>query len=286
MKIFKGLSGEIEIIYSQFIKNNILMNSILKDTIKAVKNAGKIISSFYLSEYEVNQKGKGNPVTEVDLLTDSYLKKYFTERYPDYGWLSEETRDSKERLNKDRVWVVDPLDGTKEFIEGVPNFAVSIALIEYRKPILGVIYNPITKDLYTAIKGLGMKFNDKKSTICQKNNLIELNILNSRSETKKGLWEPYKSEFKELVPFGSIALKLAMVAANQGDFVGSLQPKNEWDICAGHCLINEAGGKLLSTESKEIIYNKKNTLTRPGLVAGNQIVVDKFLELSKINKFK
>ena len=126
-----------------------------------------------------------------------------------------------------------------------------------------------------------MYFNGEKTSLCQNDQLSEMNILNSRSETKKGLWEPYKSNFKELVPFGSIALKLAMVAANQADFVGSLQPKNEWDICAGHCLINESGGKLITTENKKIVYNKKITLTTPGLVAGNSKAVNNFIKLLK-----
>lgn len=255
------------------------MNSILRDTIDAIKNAGKIIIKYFQSEYTVKQKGIANPVTEADLETDTYLKNILTELYPEYGWLSEETKDSAERLDKERVWVVDPLDGTKEFVEGIANFAISIGLVENGKPILGVIYNPISNDLYFAAKGMGTKLNGEPATICKNDNLSEMNILNSRSETKKGLWEIHKSNFKELIPIGSIALKLAMVAVNKADFVGSLQPKNEWDICAGHCLINESNGKLVTTENKKIVYNKKNTLTTPGLIAGNEIAVNKFLKL-------
>jgi len=255
------------------------MNKILKNTIEAIKGAGKIILNYYQSEYTVKHKGIGNPVTQADIETDVYLKNYLTEAYPHYGWLSEETRDSPERLEKERVWVVDPLDGTKEFIEGVPNFAISIGLVENGIPILGVILNPVKNDLYTAVIRMGMSLNGEKTKICKNTNLKEMNILNSRSETRKGLWQPYRNNFKELIPFGSIALKLAMVAANQADFVGSLQPKNEWDICAGHCMINESGGKMVTTENLEIKYNKPNTLTTPGLVAGDSNAVDAFLKL-------
>ena len=257
------------------------METILNDVVLAIKDAGKIILRYYKSEFEVKQKGIGNPVTQADIETDEFLKKILTKKYPDFGWLSEETKDSAERLEKEHVWVVDPLDGTKEFVEGVPNFAISIGLVEKGEPILGVIYNPVLKDLYTAIKGTGMYFNGKSTSLCKNSNLLEMNILNSRTETKRGLWEPYKSNFKELVPYGSIALKLAMVAANQADFVGSLQPKNEWDICAGHCLINEAGGKLVTTKNEEIYYNKENTLTTPGLIAGNSNAVNNFLNFLK-----
>ena len=104
-------------------------------------------------------------------------------------------------------------------------------------------------------------------------------MLNSRSETRQGLWKPYISHFKKLIPIGSIALKLAMVAANQTDMVASLKPKNEWDICAGHCLINEAGGTLLTIEGKKILYNNRKTLITPGLVAGNEAVGKSFIKL-------
>ena len=104
-------------------------------------------------------------------------------------------------------------------------------------------------------------------------------MLNSRSETQQGLWEPYIPHFRKLIPIGSIALKLAMVAANQTDMVASLKPKNEWDICAGHRLINEAGGILLTVEGREITYNNPKTLITPGLVAGNESVVNSFIKL-------
>lgn len=255
------------------------MEIILNQTIDIIKEAGTIIMNYYQSEFEVKQKGVGNPVTQADIETDAFLKNTLTKAFPNYGWLSEETRDTPERLNKKRVWVVDPLDGTKEFVEGVANFAISIGLVENGLPVLGVILNPVKNDLYTAYKGGGMKLNGKSTFLCKHPNLKKMNILNSRSETKRGLWEPYKNKFKELIPFGSIALKLAMVSANQADFIGSLQPKNEWDICAGHCMINESGGELLTTLGNEITYNNPDTLITPGLVAGNKIAVNNFLNI-------
>ena len=255
------------------------MNQILLTATTAAHEAGNIIHSFYHSEYEVRMKGKGNPVTEADIAADNKLKEILTTEFPNYGWLSEETRDTPDRLTKKRVWVVDPIDGTKEFVEGIPNFVVSIGLVENGTPILGVIHNPINKDTYTATLGGGIFFNGKQSTISDKTNFSQISILNSRSETRQGLWEPYILHFKKLIPIGSIALKLAMVAANQTDMVASLKPKNEWDICAGHCLINEAGGTLLTNEGKRISYNNPKTLITPGLVAGNESVVNSFIKL-------
>ncbi len=255
------------------------MQNILNITKSAAHDAGDIIRSFYHSEYEVKMKGKGNPVTEADIAADNKLKNILTSAFPEYGWLSEETRDTPSRLTKERVWVVDPIDGTKEFVEGVPNFVVSIGLVENGYPILGIIHNPITKDTYSASLGGGAFLNGKKFTISNKVDFSKISILNSRSETKDELWTQYNSIFNKLIPIGSIALKLAMVAVNKADMVASLKPKNEWDICAGHCLINEAGGKLLTIKGCEISYNNSNTLIKPGLVAGNASVIDSFIKL-------
>jgi len=255
------------------------MDQILLTATKAAHEAGNIIHSFYQNEYEVLMKGKGNPVTEADVAANNKLNEILTTSFPNYGWLSEETQDTSDRLTRTRVWIVDPIDGTKEFVEGIPNFVVSIGLVENGHPILGVIHNPINKDTYTATLGGGIFFNGKQSSISDKTDFNEISMLNSRSETRQGLWSSYAPHFKKLIPVGSIALKLAMVAANQTDMVASLKPKNEWDICAGHCLINESGGTLLTTEGKEISYNNPETLITPGLVAGNESIVSSFIKL-------
>ncbi|GIS54882.1 hypothetical protein Ct9H90mP29_19240 [bacterium] len=103
------------------------MNAELSIEKDAAIEAGGLIFSYYKADYEIKDKGYHNPVTPADHAADARLKEILTGNYPNYGWLSEETVDSKERLERDRVWVVDPLDGTKEFIEGVPHFVVSIA---------------------------------------------------------------------------------------------------------------------------------------------------------------
>ena len=257
------------------------MHELFQLSTYAVKKASDVILKYYNSSYEVKMKGKGNPVTEADIEADDILKDILMTETPDFGWLSEETRDSKLRLNKEMVWVVDPLDGTKEFVEGVPNFVISIGLVKHGIPVLGTIYNPVSKELFTAYEGNGTKLNGHQYIISNKDKFNQMSMLNSRSETKDGLWDPYKKYFKEVVPIGSIAYKLAMVSTSQSDMVASLKPKNEWDICAGHCLINESGGKLLTALGKEITYNNQNTLITPGLIAGNNIVVNNMISLIK-----
>ena len=243
--------------------------------VQAAREAGGIIMKYYQADYEIRDKGYHNPVTTADKESDLYLKTALTESNPDYGWLSEESVDSKERLKRDRIWVVDPLDGTKEFIEGIPHFVVSIALVEDRIPILGVLYNPVTGETFSAAKGTGAFLNGSPVHCEAKNSPSDMVILNSRSETRRGLWEPYKKYFGELKPIGSVAYKLGLTAAGQADIFASLRPKNEWDICAGACLIREAGGKLINLNGKNISFNQEKTLIEPGLIAGNDTAVDK-----------
>lgn len=250
-----------------------------KAGVEAAREAGKIIMGYYRDSYEIRDKGFHNPVTTADHAADKFLKETLTEAFPEYGWLSEETVDSKERLDHDRCWVVDPLDGTKEFIEGIPQFVVSIALVEDHQPVMGILYNPATNDLFTAISGEGAKLNGKGILCSEEEDPGKVTILNSRSETRRGLWEPFRNIFGELKAVGSVAFKLGLTASAKADFFATLRPKNEWDVCAGHCIINEAGGILVTLNGKDLLYNQPVTLFKPGLMAGRKKLVEKALKI-------
>ena len=214
----------------------------------AARNAGKILMKYYQSDKnEVKMKGVDNPVTIADNEADQYLCNFLMGEFPNDGWLSEETVDTEERLNRDRVWIVDPLDGTKEFIEGIPHFAVSIGFVYKGEPVVGVIYNPATDEMFSSQKGKGVYLNGNKVIASQKNHLIDSSITVSRSEFKRNEWEPFINDFKSINPIGSVAYKLALVSAGEYEIFATIAPKNEWDICAGDCLISEAGGCLLYT---------------------------------------
>tara|TARA_Y100000591_G_scaffold109881_1_gene93436 strand:+ start:778 stop:1557 length:780 start_codon:yes stop_codon:yes gene_type:complete len=251
------------------------MTSDLKLAISASISAGDIIMKYYQHDYEIKEKGYHNPVTTADNEADSFLKSELTNARPNYGWLSEETVDSEDRLGKERVWIVDPLDGTKEFIEGVPQFVVSVALVEDGLPIIGVLHNPVTKETFHASKGNGTYFDDAIHNCSVKESTTDMVIFNSRSETRKGLWEKYKQHFKKLKPIGSVAYKMGLTAIGKADIFATLRPKNEWDICAGTCLINEAGGKVINLNGEKITFNNRKTLIEPGLIAGYNLSVEK-----------
>ncbi|MBT4753030.1 MAG: 3'(2'),5'-bisphosphate nucleotidase CysQ, partial [Candidatus Marinimicrobia bacterium] len=168
---------------------------------------------------------------------------------------------------------------TKEFIEGVPNFVVSVALVEKGFPIVGVLYNPVTKETFTAAKDEGAYLDGELIRCTAKENLNDMVILNSRSETRRGLWSPFDGTFGELRAIGSVAYKLGLTAAGKADIFASLRPKNEWDICAGNCIINEAGGKLIDLHGNPRQYNLEKTLITPGLIAGKIDAVDKTLKV-------
>ena len=255
------------------------MNIDLKLALDASKEAGKIIMQYYRADYEIKEKGYHNPVTTADNEADSFLKSTLTDAMPEYGWLSEETVDSKDRLDKDRVWIVDPLDGTKEFIEGVPHFVVSIALVDKGMPIIGVLHNPVTEETFYAAKGEGAYLNNIRYHCSIKASTKEMVILNSRSETRRGLWESYKAKFKELRAIGSVAYKMGLTATGKADIFATLRPKNEWDVCAGTCLINEAGGKVIDLNGNELSFNNQKTLIEPGLIAGYNLSVEKTFKI-------
>ena len=246
---------------------------------KAARVAGEILRGHWRrGGYEIGSKGVDNPVTAADLEADRALKKLLHDPFPEYGWLSEETVDNDARLKCRRVWIVDPLDGTKEFINGIPEFSVAIALVEDGVPVLGVTYNPIKREMYWAARGVGCYLNAHRVHVTRTRTLKRATVLASRSETARGEWQVFHGMLK-VSPTGSVAYKLAMVAAGKGDATFTRSPKSEWDIASGAALIIEAGGVITDIKGREIRFNQRSVKLE-GLIADNRLLHNALIKVA------
>jgi myo-inositol-1(or 4)-monophosphatase len=245
--------------------------------VEAARAAGAIVRGWYDGHYTVREKARDNPVTEADLEANECIHARLGTAFPNDGWLSEETRDSAVRLSHRRVWVVDPLDGTKEFINHIPEFCVCIGLVEQGAPIVGVSYNPVREELFAGGHGMGVTLNGMPAHVSEEHNLAAARILVSRSEAERGEWDAYRSSLR-LELTGSVAYKLALIAAGRGDATFSLTPKNEWDICAGVALIAAAGGRITDRYGQPLRFNQRQTRL-PGLIASNGLLHEPIIEL-------
>ncbi len=244
-----------------------MQNDIEQSLHDIVREAGRLILSFYRGAFEVGEKSPDNPVTEADLAADSLLKARLRALLPEAGWLSEESADRPERLERAQVWVVDPLDGTKEFVLGIPEFSVSVALVADGKPVLAAVYHPVSENLFSARLEQGTRLNGRPVAVSDLATLAGARIDASRSERKRGEFAPFE-ELVELRTVGSIAYKLARVAAGLADATWSRGPKHEWDICAGSLLVTEAGGEAVDLDDRPFTFNKPFPKVN-GIIADN-----------------
>ena len=236
---------------------------ILNQVLNVIKQAGKMVMSFYNKDYQIKDKGNDSPVTEADLASEKIILKGLS-KY-DYGLLSEETEDDKTRLKKERVWIIDPLDGTKDFINKTGDFTIMIGLVENGQPILGAVYQPAKDILYYAIKGKGAygQIKDqgvKKIKVSEVSDISKARFLGSRFH-KSELETKVAKEFNitKIIPCGSIGLKAALIASGQADF--NLNPSShpqEYDVCAADIILHEAGGKLTDLKGKRYKYNQED----------------------------
>lgn len=174
------------------------------------------------------------------------------------GWLSEETADSPERLSKSRVWVVDPLDGTREFVDGIPEWCISVGLVEDGIPVAGGILSPPTGLLVHGSVEDGLFVNGEPVQGSSQDRLDGAVILASRSEWKRGEWDRFETAPFDVIPCGSVAYKLGQVAAGLADGTWTLVPKHEWDVAGGAALVLASGGVLLHADGTRPRFNQAN----------------------------
>jgi myo-inositol-1(or 4)-monophosphatase len=232
----------------------------------ATRAAGAIAMRHFRTAHGRWEKGPGQVVTEADIAIDRFLKERLLAARPGDGWLSEETEDDPARLGRRRVWIVDPIDGTRSFAEGVPEFAVSVALVEDGAPVLGLVLNPATDELFLAARGRGASLNGAPARATARPSLEGARIVASRFESKR-------RRFGELLPsvelstIGSLAYKLALVACGRFDGYLSWRRTHDWDIAGAAVLLAEAGAVLTDADGGAIAFNREHPV-HDGLLAG------------------
>ncbi len=240
---------------------------VLRRIHEALEEADRAITPFSSGAIKVDFKSGDDPVTEADRRSNQVLFEVLVRNGE--GWLSEESADDFSRLKKERVWVVDPLDGTREFTTGIPEWCISVGLVEDGRAIAGGIRNPATGETFLGSLESGLTYNGSEARCSERMCLNGATVLASRSEVKRGEWKRFQDQTFAVKPMGSVAYKLALVAAGIGDATWTLCPKNEWDVAAGVALIQSAGGVTERLDDTPLTFNNSNCLL-PNLMAGGR----------------
>ena len=237
----------------------------------AMTQAGREVLRLAAAGFETFTKPDHSPVTSADLAVNQILHDSLSAAFPDDGWLSEETADTAERLSRKRVWIVDPIDGTRSFVRGLPEFCLSVALVENGLPTVAAIFNPATGEFFSAIRGRGIRVERILGSAQPPFTPPErpLALVNP--------WELRVGRFDGLQPhlccrpIGSIAYALALVAAGQADAVLTLDGGNEWDIAAGVLLIEESGGRATTGAGHPVMFNRTDPRLPGTLAVGSDL---------------
>lgn len=253
----------------------------LKIAINAAINAGKEILRVYNKDFSSNVKNDDSPITEADLKSNNIIKEILSKTNLDI--LSEEDKDDESRLVQNRIWIIDPLDGTTDFVNRTGEFTVMIALVENRKPILGIIYWPTEETMFLAQKDFGAwKFSNNSWTKISVSDISELKkcrAVGSRhhlSENEKALLK--KLMITNFTSIGS-SLKVGEISSGSADvYLTTTDKMKEWDTCASYCIISEAGGKMTDMFGNDISYNNKSVIHQNGILVTNSLVHDKIVK--------
>ncbi len=242
--------------------------------------AGEEIMDVYNSDFAVQTKDDKSPLTQADLRSNKLIVDFLKENYPDIAVLSEETKDTGERRQNPFCFVVDPLDGTKEFVKRNGEFTVNIGLCAYGKPILGIVYAPVTQQLWYGAIGCGAysqnaevtAYFDEENRIFVSDKTTDFTVMASRSHADTRLaaiLDNNKDRIKETVSAGS-SLKGCLIAEGKADIYYRTGFTSEWDTCAMHCVVEQAGGVLKQLDHSALLYNRKNTLNDKGFYILNR----------------
>lgn len=247
----------------------------------AAREGGALARALLSKPLEVQSKGAAGPVTNVDFAVNDLLTEKLRAARPDYGWLSEETPDDlSQRIGKRRVFMLDPIDGTAAMIARVPQFTISIGVIEEGKPFAGVVYNPLTDELYLGAPGEGAQFNGRPARVSGQAELDGMRMIGQSQRFKSSKWpEPWprmEIDFRQ-----SIAYRMGIVGAGQADATILFGAKNEWDIAAGAAIVLAAGGRVTDPWGGPVVFNNPDPRTPGGVVAAGETLHPLLIERTK-----
>lgn len=234
----------------------------------AVRAAGAIArKAFEDNDSKVWDKSDNHPVTDADIAVNDYLAKVLRPLRPDYGWLSEETKDDHSRHACPRTFVVDPIDGTRAFIDRSPNFAVSVAIIQDGKSIAGVLYNPLTDEMFTAYKDGGAKLNGEAITPSSRTQIEGCHMIGYPRKFRRLGWPDMN-----VTVANSMAYRIALVACGKADATVAFTPKSDWDLAAAELIALEAGAPITDLRGKAFQYNVESTKELGVICAGPSLM--------------
>lgn len=219
-----------------------------------VREAGRIANDFWPgagNQVKSWEKEPGSPVSDADLAVDAFLKRELGALLPSAGWLSEETGDAPERLNRDLIWLVDPIDGTRDFVRGRSGWCVSVALVSSGRPLIGMLCSPARKEEWLGVAGKGAWRNGVALRASQRSKF-------SGARVPIDQLPQADSDLVMVDKPNSIALRIAMVAADEADLVATLRWGFEWDIAAATLIAREAGAEVTDTFGQPLAYNKRD----------------------------
>jgi myo-inositol-1(or 4)-monophosphatase len=245
-----------------------------RETLAAIAHAAAMHARNRASgPLDVAEKADRSPVTAVDREVDALLKRELGRLVPGSGWLSEETPDDPARLARELVWIVDPIDGTKQLVRGIPEVAISIGLVSDGHVVAAAVVNPMTGEIGTWVEGTPPVFEGLETRPAPAL-LDEAEAIVSRSESEAGELAGLAGLVGSTRPVGSVAYKLLRVAAGADALTYSMRPKSEWDICGGTGLVAAAGRVYLRLDGAPLRFNGVDTRIPCGAVAGPRTLAE------------
>jgi len=236
----------------------------------AARQAGDIALSFFGGDPRTWFKDNKSPVSEADMEVDGYLAEVLKLARPDYGWLSEESADSKERLARPRTFIVDPIDGTRAFLAGGDEWTVALAVVDHGRPVAGVVYCPVRRELFSAAVNRGARLNGETISVSRHGAIEGARLSGPHSIVAND--RILDAGFRRMPNIRSLAYRIALVAAGRVEVAAARGGPSDWDLAAADLLVQEAGGRLTDLAGNGLTYNEANT-RHPSLIAAAQRLV-------------